>query len=134
MPHRNVAVRCRRRDSEEEWRVVLLQFFESVVQEAMGFFGHNVRRILAVITHRSVVIPLKCGIQVTVSEGVQKKVAPSPAGGVRRVVVEYSLCVEQLTYIVSSVPSILEPYWKIGLVETLRYELRIPAYQEILPR
>lgn len=125
----NIAVRSHRRDCQHERPVGI----DSIIEEAVCLRSHNVRRILALIGHRRVVVSLKGGILVLVREWIEQEIRTSPACGVRFVVVRHFLRVEELSHVVGVVARRLKPQRQVIVVEALRDEFRVPACFECQP-
>lgn len=114
-------MRCHRRYGQEEWFLGC----NCIVEETVGLVGYDIGRVASFITHRLLLIPLPCAIQVRVRVWVQEKVRASEPSSKGRIVIVDGMSIEELAGIVGIDSSIFQPYRKVSFVQALADELGI---------
>lgn len=108
----NIAMGRDRRNGQKEWILGL----DSVLEEPFRFLGYHIGRIVTLMAHGRIGVSLPGAVQVGVSKGVQQKVRARPTGREWLVVILDGMCIEQLSRVICSIASFLEPDGKIMAV------------------
>ena len=124
----NVRMRSNWRNSHEEGSVT----FQGLIQEAQSLLGDHIGRVMTSVVFGGVAIALVGGVVVGVGVRVEKEVGAVEALGKRLIVGAEAVGVHELSGVIGVVAGILEPHGEPIVIESLRNELGIPAYSQLV--
>ena len=120
----DVAVGRDRSYGQEKW----FASFDCIIKKTPRLLSQDVGGVLPLMADRWVSVALPGAVEIFVGVRIQEEIRARESRRIRCMMILDCMCLEKLASVVRIIPSVLEPYGEISLVQTLAHEFWVASY------